>query len=88
MFKNGKFNSDFIETENIVAVEQGYKNSNFDPSLPIDESTNYPTTDNTKPFAVISGTTGKITTQGVNLKEATIGNPSEKHIHLTDNQGI
>ena len=88
MFKNGKFNSDFIETENIVAVEQGYKNSNFDPSLPIDESTNYPTIDNTKPFAVISGTTGKITTQGVNLKEATIGNSSEKHIHLTDNQGI
>lgn len=88
MFKNGKFNSDFIETENIVAVEQGYKDSNFDPSSPIDESTNYPTTDNTKPFAVISGTTGKITTQGVNLKEATIGNPSEKHIHLTDNQGI
>lgn len=96
MFKNGKFNSDFIETKNLLAFDEtighGFiRNPNFDITQPVSDS-NYPvlngTTnqiDKTAPFVVISGTTGQMVAQGINLKEATIG--EDYIIHLTDNQG-
>ena len=88
MFEDGKFNADLINVENLVAVQSGYKNPNFDPSIEI-SSSNHPVQANSEdiPYAVISGTTGKITAVGVNLKEATVGNAEDKHIHITDNQG-
>jgi hypothetical protein len=36
----------------------------------------------------VSGTTGKITAQGMQMREATIGKESGKHIKITDNTGI
>ena len=101
MFKNGKFNSDFIETENLIAFQKSSdyrKNPNFDITAPItDEGSNpnFPVLNVNNnslakdvPFAVISGTTGKITAQGMQMREATIGKESGKHIKITDNTGI
>lgn len=107
MFVDGQFNADLINAslinvENLVAVESNYKNTSFNPAQPINTTTNYPTTNNSKPFAVISGTTGKITAQGVDLKEAVIGGTrvsgtniivgkndvTGEHIRIVDNHGI
>ena len=94
MFKDGKFNSDYIETKNIIAFDtNGFvKNPDFDITEPISDI-NYPVLnqstsqiDKSAPFVVVSGTTGKITAQGMDLKEATIGDSSQS-IHLTDNKG-
>lgn len=101
MFENGKFNASLIEVENIVAVGGGTKNPNFDVNSIIN-SGNYPTTNTINPFVVISGTTGKITAQGVDLKEAVIGGTrvsgnnivvgkndiTGEHIRIVDNYGI
>lgn len=87
MFIDGKFNASLINVENLVAVQEGYKNESFDPTLSITIDNN-PSTDESVPYAVISGTTGKITAQGIDLKEATIGDPEKQSIHITDNQGI
>lgn len=94
MFKDGKFNSDYIETKNLIAFDaNGFiKNPDFDVTEPISDS-NYPVLnqstsqiDKSAPFVVVSGTTGKVTAQGMDLKEATIGD-DQQSIHLTDNKG-
>ena len=103
MFVDGKFNANLIEVKNILAVdlsseENGVKiykkNPNFDITQPISDN-NYPVLKNSNnsiakdaPFAVISGTTGKITAQGVDLRGATIGDANGPHIRLTDNIGV
>lgn len=101
MFKNGKFNSDFIETKNLLAFDEtighGFiRNPNFDITQPVSDS-NYPvlngTTnqiDKTAPFVVISGTTGQMVAQGIDLKEATVseGNNGDQTIHIVNNDGF
>lgn len=103
MFVDGKFNANLIEVKNILAMdlsseENGVKiykkNPNFDITQEITNS-NYPVlkTSNDSiaidaPFAVISGTTGRITAQGVDLRGATIGDINGFHIKLTDNKGF
>lgn len=101
MFKNGRFNSDFIDTKNLLAFDEtigrGFiRNPNFDITRPVSDS-NYPvlngTTnqiDKTAPFVVISGTTGQLVAQGIDLKEATIseGNNGDQTIHIVNNDGF
>lgn len=91
---SGVFRDGHLRVKNLVAVESGNENLNFDPEIvisdnnhPVTGSNNY-TNGTNVPFVVVSGTNGKITTQGMDLKEATIGNPNDKHIHITDNTGI
>jgi len=109
MFKDGKFNADYIDAKNIIAVDistlteepeldesgnpitdeetgepvmkkvQKYrKNPDFNPTLPI-RLDNYPvykynedSPDLTANFAVVSGTTGKITARGADINGALV----------------
>ena len=104
MFEDGKFNTNLIEVKNLLAIDLASrdgqdqliykKNPNFNIDQEI-SNTNYPVlyTDNSAiatdaPFVVVSGTTGKITAQGMQMREATIGKESGKHIKITDNTGI
>ena len=101
LFSNGKFNSKFIEAENLVAVDVDdktyIKNRRFDPKEKIDEK-NYPVlnkeTENPAKeanFVVVSGTTGKLTAKGADIRGSiTIGdhdNVGDTYVAITDNKG-
>ena len=102
LFSNGKFNSKFIEAENLVAVDVDdktyIKNRRFDPKEEI-KDTNYPVLNakTNKPakeanFVVVSGTTGKLTAKGADIRGSiTIGdheNVDDTYVAISDNKGI
>ncbi len=83
LFSGNKFNADFIEAKNIVAVDttndKYEKNENFDPSKEINSDSealdyNYPvykkgttTAATNAAYVVVSGTTGKISAKDANI---------------------
>lgn len=104
LFSGNKFNADFIEAKNIVAIDttnDSYvKNEDFDPSKEINSDSsspnyNYPVykkgttsaaTDSA--YAVISGTTGKISAKDANINGTiTIGkeNSGSPYLQLANN---
>lgn len=109
LFKNGKFNSKYIEAENLIAVdvsssevgegnERHYlyeKNQQFDPTKEISKDDNYPvylagtdTPAEQANFVVVSGSTGKITARGADIRGTIIvGDENQEHIKITDNKG-
>lgn len=102
LFSNGKFNSKFIEAENLVAVDVDdktyIKNRRFDPKEEI-KDTNYPVLNakTNKPakeanFVVVSGTTGKLTAKGADIRGSiTIGDHEkvdDTYVAISDNKGI
>lgn len=101
LFSNGKFNSKFIEAENLVAVDLDnnvyVKNRRFDPKEEITEA-NYPVLDASTElpakeanFVVVSGTTGKLTAKGADIRGSiTIGdhdNEGDTYVAISDNKG-
>lgn len=102
LFKDGKFNSKYIEAENLVAVDiddDTYtKNRRFDPTHEITD-TNYPVLLNdgtSQPakdanFVVVSGTTGKLTAKGADIRGSiTIGDhetDGDTYVAISDNKG-